>query len=116
MRTNGEGHHHPGIDQPAETQCQPGRQIVALPEARMTRTPTSSSRETGVHLCCPGSSSPPKALGALLSHFENKVIFQGFVWNLNSFDQEGVHWGKCCQNVLSGFKGDPVLKAVSDLL
>ncbi len=36
----------------------------------------------------------PQALGALLSHFENKVMFQGFVWNINSFDQEGVQLGK----------------------
>lgn len=36
----------------------------------------------------------PRQLGALYSHFENKVMFQGFVWNLNSFDQEGVQLGK----------------------
>jgi glucose-6-phosphate isomerase len=36
----------------------------------------------------------PAALGALLAHFENKVMFQGFIWNLNSFDQEGVQLGK----------------------
>ena len=36
----------------------------------------------------------PGALGALLSHFENKVMFQGFLWNVNSFDQEGVQLGK----------------------
>ena len=26
-------------------------------------------------------------------------MFQGFVWNLNSFDQEGVQLGKALQNV-----------------
>ncbi len=36
----------------------------------------------------------PRVLGALLAHFENKVMFQGLVWNLNSFDQEGVQLGK----------------------
>ena len=34
------------------------------------------------------------ALGALLDHYENKVAFQGFAWNLDSFDQEGVQLGK----------------------
>lgn len=34
-----------------------------------------------------GDCLTPEALGALLSHFENKVMFQGFVWNINSFDQ-----------------------------
>ena len=41
-----------------------------------------------------GDQLTPASLGALLAHFENKVMFQGFVWNLNSFDQEGVQLGK----------------------
>ena len=41
----------------------------------------------------------PEALGALLAHFENKVMFQGFLWNLNSFDQEGVQLGKVLAKV-----------------
>lgn len=36
----------------------------------------------------------PYALGALLGYFEHKVAFQGFVWGINSFDQEGVQLGK----------------------
>ena len=41
-----------------------------------------------------GEELNPKTLGALLAHFENKVMFQGFLWNINSFDQEGVQLGK----------------------
>jgi glucose-6-phosphate isomerase len=41
-----------------------------------------------------GEQLTPEALGAILAHFENKVMFQGFVWNINSFDQEGVQLGK----------------------
>ena len=37
-------------------------------------------------------------MGALLALYEHKVAFQGFLWNINSFDQEGVQLGK----VLSG--------------
>ena len=33
-------------------------------------------------------------MGALLSYYEHKVAFQGFIWNINSFDQEGVQLGK----------------------
>ena len=33
-----------------------------------------------------GDQLTPESLGALLAHFENKVMFQGFVWNVNSFD------------------------------
>ena len=63
-----------------------------------------------------GKQLTPKALGALLSHYENKVMFQGFVWNINSFDQEGVQLGKVlAKTVLSG-KMDGALKVFSDLL
>ena len=41
-----------------------------------------------------GDQLTPESLGALLAHFENKIMFQGFLWNLNSFDQEGVQLGK----------------------
>jgi glucose-6-phosphate isomerase len=33
-------------------------------------------------------------MGALLSLYEAKIVFQGFAWNINSFDQEGVQLGK----------------------
>jgi glucose-6-phosphate isomerase len=36
----------------------------------------------------------PQVLGALLAFFEHKVAFQGFIWQINSFDQEGVQLGK----------------------
>ena len=50
-----------------------------------------------------GKTLTPKVLGALLAHFENKIMFQGFIWNVNSFDQEGVQLGKkLTKQVLSG--------------
>jgi glucose-6-phosphate isomerase len=36
----------------------------------------------------------PYHLGALLAYYEHKVVFQGFLWGINSFDQEGVELGK----------------------
>ncbi|MDR2865491.1 MAG: glucose-6-phosphate isomerase [Spirochaetaceae bacterium] len=64
-----------------------------------------------------GESLTPKALGALLAHFENKVMFQGFIWNLNSFDQEGVQLGKILtKKVLSGDSDDPALNEYVKLL
>lgn len=63
-----------------------------------------------------GERLTPKVLGALLAHYENKVMFQGFVWNLNSFDQEGVQLGKkLAKTVLSGDM-DGALAAYSALL
>ncbi|NGX51036.1 MAG: Glucose-6-phosphate isomerase [Chlamydiae bacterium] len=40
----------------------------------------------------------PYTMGALLSYYENKVAFQGFIWDINSFDQEGVQLGKVLAN------------------
>ena len=36
----------------------------------------------------------PYQLGALLALYEHRIAFQGFCWNINSFDQEGVQLGK----------------------
>ena len=63
-----------------------------------------------------GEKLTPEALGALLSHFENKVMFQGFVWNLNSFDQEGVQLGKVLAKRVLARETDGALKVYSDLL
>ncbi len=63
-----------------------------------------------------GEKLTPKALGAILAHFENKVMFQGFVWNLNSFDQEGVQLGKVLAKRVLAHETDGALKAYSDLL
>ena len=47
----------------------------------------------------------PYHLGALLSFYEHKVAFQGFIWGINSFDQEGVQLGKRLSNaILESFK------------
>ena len=63
-----------------------------------------------------GDQLTPEALGALLAHFENKVMFQGFVWNLNSFDQEGVQLGKVLAKRVLAHETDGALKEFSDLL
>lgn len=36
----------------------------------------------------------PQSLGALIAAYEHKIFTQGVVWNLNSFDQWGVEYGK----------------------
>ncbi|MDR1899129.1 MAG: glucose-6-phosphate isomerase [Treponema sp.] len=64
-----------------------------------------------------GGRLEPASLGALLAHYENKVMFQGFVWNINSFDQEGVQLGKVLtKRVLANQFGDPALGAFAKLL
>ena len=63
-----------------------------------------------------GSELNPKTLGALLAHYENKVMFQGFVWNINSFDQEGVQLGKKLAKKVLAKETDGALKAYAQLL
>ncbi len=36
----------------------------------------------------------PETMGALMALYEHKIVFQGFCWSINSFDQEGVQLGK----------------------
>ncbi|MCR5008954.1 MAG: glucose-6-phosphate isomerase [Oribacterium sp.] len=63
-----------------------------------------------------GDQLDPKALGALLAHFENKVMFQGFIWNINSFDQEGVQLGKTLAKKVLAHETEGALQEYSKLL
>ncbi len=63
-----------------------------------------------------GEELTPESLGAILSHFENKVMFQGFVWNINSFDQEGVQLGKVLAKKVLAHETDGALAEYSKLL
>ena len=63
-----------------------------------------------------GDQLTPESLGSLLAHFENKIMFQGFIWNVNSFDQEGVQLGKVLAKRVLAHETDGALKVYSDLL
>jgi glucose-6-phosphate isomerase len=43
----------------------------------------------------------PRTLGALIAMHEHKVFVEGVVWNLNSFDQWGVEYGKTLARTLA---------------
>jgi glucose-6-phosphate isomerase len=36
----------------------------------------------------------PKTLGQVIAMYEHKIFTQGIIWNINSFDQWGVEYGK----------------------
>src|SRR5690554_3739346 len=40
----------------------------------------------------------PKSFGSLLAMYEHKTFVQGFIWNIYSFDQFGVEYGKVLAN------------------
>lgn len=62
-----------------------------------------------------GQQLTPFALGALLAFFEHKVDFQGFIWQINSFDQEGVQLGKLlATQILKRYAGQPPAYPLGD--
>ena len=63
-----------------------------------------------------GDQLTPESCGALLAHYENKFMYQGFLWNVNSFDQEGVQLGKILATRVLAHDTDGALKSFAQLL
>lgn len=80
-------------------------QAIALAKGQPSNNPNQvfiGNRPSHILL---GEKLTPYALGALLAYFEHKIAFQGFLWNINSFDQEGVQLGKVlASRILDQFK------------
>ncbi|PHR24675.1 MAG: glucose-6-phosphate isomerase [Desulfotalea sp.] len=55
----------------------------------------------------------PEVMGALLALYESKIVFQGFAWNINSFDQEGVQLGKVLADRFLTAMGDTGCSAMT---
>ena len=91
-------------------------QIMAFACGKQDENPNKSFAGGRPSSIIVGEQLTPEALGALLAHFENKVMFQGFVWNLNSFDQEGVQLGKVLAKRVLAHETDGALRAFSELL
>ncbi|HOC29833.1 MAG TPA: glucose-6-phosphate isomerase [Treponemataceae bacterium] len=90
-------------------------QIVAFAKGKKDANPNKNFPGERPSSLIRGARLTPEALGSLLAHYENKIMFQGFVWNLNSFDQEGVQLGKILtKHVLSG-QMDETLKAYASM-
>lgn len=79
-------------------------QAIALAQGKSSDNPNKQflgNRPSHIIL---SDSLTPYRLGALLALYEHKVAFQGFIWNINSFDQEGVQLGKVLANrIIDGF-------------
>jgi len=73
-------------------------QSLALATGRKDDNPNrffSGNRPSSVLL---SDKLTPYSMGGLLALYEAKIVFQGFIWNINSFDQEGVQLGKVLAN------------------
>ena len=91
-------------------------QIVAFACGKDDNNPNKTFKGGRPSSIITGDKLTPKSLGALLSHFENKVMFQGFLWNINSFDQEGVQLGKVLAKRVLAHDTDGALKVYSQML
>ena len=106
-----------GSDSQTKLKANLAAQIVAFAKGKEDSDPNKNFLGGRPSSLIHGKELTPETLGALLAHFENKVMFQGFLWNLNSFDQEGVQLGKImAKKVLSGATGDGALDAYAALL
>ena len=91
-------------------------QVVAFATGKADKNPNKNFEGERPSSLIYGEALTPKSLGALLAHFENKVMFQGFTWNINSFDQEGVQLGKLLTKEVLAGAADERLAAYAGLL
>ena len=91
-------------------------QIVAFAQGKEDENPNRAFAGNRPSSVLYADRLTPRRLGALLAHFENKVMFQGFLWNVNSFDQEGVQLGKVLAKRVLGNEMDPALETYAGLL
>ncbi len=69
-------------------------QAIALAQGRKNENPNKDfegNRPVSILLA---QKLTPFTMGALFALYEQKVAIQGFIWDINSFDQEGVQLGK----------------------
>jgi len=69
-------------------------QMVAMAVGQQSENPNKLFPGNRPSCLLMGDKLTPKVMGALLATYEAKIVFQGFAWNINSFDQEGVQLGK----------------------
>lgn len=82
-------------------------QAIALAMGQKNENPNQQFQGNRPSHVLLGRQLTPYSLGALLAYYENKVAFEGFVWGINSFDQEGVQLGKVLAKKLINRFADP---------
>lgn len=92
-------------------------QAIALAVGQKSANPNQTFLGNRPSSILIGEKLTPFNLGALLAYYEHKVAFQGFIWNINSFDQEGVQLGKVLANkIIDRIKGKETPFPVADAL
>jgi glucose-6-phosphate isomerase len=81
-------------------------QSMALALGKQDDNPNKNFSGNRVNVLLLADKLTPRTMGALLALYEAKIVFQGFCWNINSFDQEGVQLGKVlATKILSAMVG-----------
>lgn len=89
-------------------------QSLALAQGRSHSDPNKSFAGNRPNSILLAEQLSPYSMGALLALYENRIAFQGFCWNINSFDQEGVQLGKVlADRLLGAMAGTQALDAQS---
>lgn len=73
-------------------------QSIAFATGKKDSNPNRNFSGNRPNLILLGKQLTPKVMGAILAAYEAKIVFQGFAWDVNSFDQEGVQLGKVLAN------------------
>lgn len=82
-------------------------QMIALAQGEKNENPSKTFLGNRPSHILFAKQLDPFTMGALLAYYEHKVAFEGFIWGINSFDQEGVQLGKVLANkILDRFKPD----------
>ncbi len=80
-------------------------QSIALAKGKKSENPNQTFPGNRPNSILLARRLDPFTMGSLLSYYEHKIVFQGFCWNINSFDQEGVQLGKVLANkIIQQFK------------
>ncbi|GAB4231228.1 MAG: glucose-6-phosphate isomerase [Chlamydiales bacterium] len=69
-------------------------QAISLATGQKNENPNKTFPGNRPSLILLGKKLTPYTMGSLFALYEHKVAFQGFIWDINSFDQEGVQLGK----------------------
>ena len=77
-------------------------QALAMAQGREHENPNKAFAGNRPSFLLIAEQLTPYAMGALLALYENKIALQGFCWNINSFDQEGVQLGKILADRILG--------------
>ncbi|MDH5753566.1 MAG: glucose-6-phosphate isomerase, partial [Deltaproteobacteria bacterium] len=82
-------------------------QSLALATGKADENPNRNFAGNRPSLVLMADQLTPHTMGGLLALYEHKISLQGFMWGINSFDQEGVELGKIMATSLLEHLKDP---------